>query len=103
MSWDGKYECQMMIDKTFQLTLSHPTSSERRSDKIISNCCHALWYVFRQRERVLLSFIKFKDVEDWNWAWASSCLETRKKTLAEVFAFIWQTQVSSDLRVLSLL
>jgi len=34
----------------------------------------------------ILSFIKTEDVQNANWAWASSCLETRTRTLLEVFA-----------------
>jgi len=51
-------EWRMTINKTFKLILLHPTSIERWSDKIISNRCHASWFVFRQCVSVLIGFIK---------------------------------------------
>jgi len=60
----------MTINKTFKLILLHPTSIERWSDKIISNRCHASWFIFRLCLCVLLGFIKTDDVQNSSWAGA---------------------------------
>jgi len=47
---------RMTINKTFKLTLLHPTSIERWSNNIISNCCYASSFIFRQCVCILLGF-----------------------------------------------